>query len=1033
MSPPIDIIKNRVAEVFPDVEQVDDYVLRFYKQSKAGVPLAVCYLDVGHNLPGTESELHEYIEHTIGSRYFDESRNLQWNNYLFFIRDTQILQDPATEEIKRLIEQDREYARKFVIDENGLDQILRPSLFRQTVDLDQVDVASRWAAVLKQPRLVEAVFGQYTIADRKQLIDGTKPPPEQLAETTQTSELQPDKLLPHLSSIEIREYRSCLQGRKFQFGDVNLLVGANGRGKTSLLEAIELYYCNRTRRNPKIEESYSFAVITNNGTPKMVSDDRSEQVFRDRARSWYGINEPRNQPSKLCDAFGRFSFLNTDAAIDLSKGDDDNIENDLARLVVGSEASTNWQMIERLTANAASSLRRSEQREGEIKQMLSSAEEQLAGTATVKKKSDSLQRALQDALRRNGWTIDNQNLENASASLVIKLSELQSVAQQVTALEWLDLPVTLNACQEFVSAASQTLNVQKSEVRRLQSLEARHAQLESERERNSNTANLLAEFGRLLEAEVERRVEDLNAQRAFVSKTTKLLAGIDEKHIRVAKTIQGNRPVLELQETTTQQRIRLDSLSRDANEASHKFASGRDRSIAMAQQLRNIAAQIIGDLPANKCPLCNTPYTPEELAERMAIGLDEHIETESQKLLTNATQLEKDLHDAENIEHVIKRIAIFCVNVEMPNNTSIKDALTRIEKQMLELSQAQNLVDALNSEEASLRANGLTHERLNIVRSELDTLGHTNSVQSLDELNMLQSSVKEKILDISVEKQSVAEAVYQIRSAVLGAIRLFISNADDIRKGLAELEDRRVQTEAIYSRLILFLPQFNWAQSRPIAEWIIEAKTVENVATELQSALGSERVAQSGYSENLERKQNLEAQLKQVTDQVTKLKEALDLFKELQSNHSLSIVTGSAMEKNRTAIEKIFKQIHSPAEFEGIESNENGWSISRKRSKEMVRLTQISTGQRAAFALSVFLAQNAQIQVGPPVILIDDPIAHIDDLNCLSILDCLRDIALQEKRQIFFATANDKLGSLFQRKFEFLGDRFKLVDLTHNE
>jgi chromosome segregation protein len=87
----------------------------------------------------------------------------------------------------------------------------------------------------------------------------------------------------------------------------------------------------------------------------------------------------------------------------------------------------------------------------------------------------------------------------------------------------------------------------------------------------------------------------------------------------------------------------------------------------------------------------------------------------------------------------------------------------------------------------------------------------------------------------------------------------------------------------------------------------------------------------------------------------------------------------------------------------------------------MANLTEISTGQRAALGLSMFLAQNMKLRFAPPVILIDDPIAHVDDLNCLSFLDYLRQIALTKRRQIFFATANDKLAAVFERKFDFLG------------
>ena len=94
------------------------------------------------------------------------------------------------------------------------------------------------------------------------------------------------------------------------------------------------------------------------------------------------------------------------------------------------------------------------------------------------------------------------------------------------------------------------------------------------------------------------------------------------------------------------------------------------------------------------------------------------------------------------------------------------------------------------------------------------------------------------------------------------------------------------------------------------------------------------------------------------------------------------------------------------------------------------RLSEISTGQRAALVLSIFLAQNAQLTVAPPVILIDDPIAHVDDLNSLSFLDYLREIVLKGRRQVFFSTANDKLATLIERKFDFLGsDGFRRIDL----
>lgn len=109
---------------------------------------------------------------------------------------------------------------------------------------------------------------------------------------------------------------------------------------------------------------------------------------------------------------------------------------------------------------------------------------------------------------------------------------------------------------------------------------------------------------------------------------------------------------------------------------------------------------------------------------------------------------------------------------------------------------------------------------------------------------------------------------------------------------------------------------------------------------------------------------------------------------------------------------------------------ENGQLIVRRDDGATHAVNQVSTGQRAALALSIFLALNESAGTAPPVILIDDPVAHVDDLNALSFLDYLRDLVVNSRKQVFFATADARLAALFQRKFEFLGpNRFRRINL----
>ena len=125
---------------------------------------------------------------------------------------------------------------------------------------------------------------------------------------------------------------------------------------------------------------------------------------------------------------------------------------------------------------------------------------------------------------------------------------------------------------------------------------------------------------------------------------------------------------------------------------------------------------------------------------------------------------------------------------------------------------------------------------------------------------------------------------------------------------------------------------------------------------------------------------------------------------------------------NLKEIFDIFRTIHVPKEFKSI-AFENGALNLIDESNNKRKVTEISAGQRSALALSIFLCLNRKLKNGPNIILFDDPVSFIDDFNALSFLDFLRYFVLHEEKQLFFATANVKLASLFKKKFSFLQEQ----------
>ncbi len=149
---------------------------------------------------------------------------------------------------------------------------------------------------------------------------------------------------PFLQRVLLEKFRPFPQKREFDIGTVTLICGVNGSGKTSVLEAIELVYCGQTKRNPKASGPYTINAEYSDGKIEKAHDKRLTSVFRDRNLVWYGQFEQRT--SNLYQMFGRFNFLNTDAAVGLSEPKSQaDLEDDLSKLLVGPDASKTWEVI----------------------------------------------------------------------------------------------------------------------------------------------------------------------------------------------------------------------------------------------------------------------------------------------------------------------------------------------------------------------------------------------------------------------------------------------------------------------------------------------------------------------------------------------------------------------------------------------------------------------------------------------------------------------------------------------------------------
>jgi len=1016
-------LRERVAKRFSDFEQVDDTIIRFTR--KAGErPFAVCYLDVAQDLPGTQETLTKYQDRVIGRHYFEGDKSLQWNNYLYFITSEDRLTSDEARQAKELIERDRTYARKFVISEEELDSVLTQPAVRPADGSPRTNVLSFWIDRLVETGLDKAVLSDDNLPKRLSLIESSSDgPTKRRKQPAVNAEVKPP---PFIRSLNLRTFREFPVQRNFTFGTVNLFFGPNASGKTSLLEAVELFYCGRNKRNPDASPAYEFDAVLADGRTEKASASRSLQEYRDRNLKWYGVLEVKT--SKLYSSFSQFNFLDTDAAVSLTESTS-HIEEDLSKLLVGPDASKTWDNINRVCEAVSGRLHDLRPLEKQFAEELLTLQKRLEEASSIRHESDSIRTRLEEMTHRVGWSSAQGNKETVAAMLSETLSELMSLAQQASALDWTGSPVSIDGLGRYCREARVASELAEPDVVRLEQFQKNQKSLADAIKRASDALELVDQAKRIVNAGVPDRALERSRQQNVLATYSGWLAGLDLEALGVLSGSDLEMKLTACHQAAIARRSTSETLVAKTKGQYADFSKLRSQSLNLLQELRQVARRILQSNSApDQCPLCHTQFEPGELEKHINAGVDEDLEALGQTLLNQVRDAEVAVGEASAREGACAWLEKFCDRAKLGDDVSVASALAEVEKARRALTEAQARVKMLDGELLALESQGFSAPKMEEISARLRRAGYGDAKFSAEALDLLRSTIDQGMTTSSRTLESERKQSDELERTLQAWLGIAEAGVQNLKSAASRLKERLAATESIRGKLSEFVVSFPWPGGRPVAELAVEAESVRKVAADLQVALGREGQAQAAYAESIKRKDYLEKQLAELRPRMKRLTEAHSVLEDLKDNHSLSGAMESALQQNRGSIEAIFSRIHSPAEFRGLGSRLA--TLVRKRNGEEATLSQISTGQRAAFALSIFLAQNDQLTVAPPVILIDDPIAHVDDLNSLSFLDYLRDVALTGRRQIYFATANDKLATLFERKFDFLGPQdFRRFDL----
>lgn len=1029
----IESVRELLRQKLHNLTEIEAGVFRGERRSD-GKKFATAYVDLSDNLIGRWRDLPDFQERILGRDFFGSDGDERWNSYIYFLEGPKSLEEAEFHLAKARIEADRQYARKYVVSaEDLLTRIDGISVSIPEAEVSQ-DASEKWAELLRKASL-SAVLEQ---PPRTQLLSRIASGDAFVAEAVQRQRVRPpfnDPLGSGLiKSIKAENFRPCLSGKEYSFGRVNLIFGQNGAGKTSLLEAIEALYCGRIRRDAEAEfGSITAEVGVEGGAISKVEAVRGAATIKARNLAWYGRDNP--QSGAITHAFTRFNFLDTDAAFRLSNETNaEKIQEDLSLLLVGSDVSALWTYISKLCGEVRAKKIGLDEK---IPMFLKQTE--LLGVEVrrlqdVPSESSALTKSFYSELSKLGAKWIPKDL---SASLhESERPRLEGIArglrQAISLLH--DVPANFDGLRRKSLHVVHTLSELRLVAEEYKGLQAKTSNAEADIKTRSRAIEQLERWLEYCEAGAPELAATLLGIRAKISELRRELGGLpaslpafppeyaSERLLSAKGIAEGNLRLAEQQE-----QIALEGLSQ-------REKMGRTLE-ALRQDLRETALLVInhsGD--SSRCPVCSTQHIGDELLKKISllVGADDPRLTDG---LRQAVQVARQRAEQERaVLASIRFLQQYAAAKSLDGSQlvgDIRDNLLSAQRVLLSLSS-----DMERAEAAAANFSALGLELANLENIRFLAAEAVEGEGNIDSISFVKNKIESFKDELRCSIDASSDLKDQMSLAVDRASRLCTEIGISVAQGMspAEMTAKVGHFSEALDAVLKVITEIDQSLNIP------GGVKFEDVLLGVEAAISTFDRAQYTYRLEAEARADLDRKVQELHEAAKDLESAStsrdsfaranEVLSKIVEEFSLDKATEDALEAIRGHVSKIFSRIHSPAEYELGDFHGNSFLVCRKN-KEAHGVNQVSTGQRAALALSIFLALNLSARNAPPVMLIDDPVAHIDDLNALAFLDYLRDLAVSQKKQIFFATADARLAALFQRKFDFLGEeQFKKIVLS---
>lgn len=967
--------------------------------------------------------------------YYDDIRQ---DNSKAMVYIVYILDDNSDNIPIQIIESNKTYGRKYVFSEDETITFINGIVKTSGEEIGVASPVQEWDRILREEHLTACLTESYAAKKVENYLSGQRFDADYVQDDDYSSmnhsEVPQIKWVKSLDTTGFRDF--CFDKKSMTFGQINLFYGANGSGKTSVLEAIEYALTSEVRRVKDFKvkmptDSYpKLHVYDTEAGVHTFTPGFSKKNNKEIERVWYGVPIGRTK-SNLNENFNRFNAFDSEAAykfIHESDNSEDSFASMFGNLMFGEtvvDHEKKWQRFKRAFNERYTELR---SELSEARSMAQIYEDSLANK-TDNSKSEEIEKGIITLQMRGCSCLPKGAFDRYSKIL----EEMKSIRKYVDVLSAHNLEE-----MTFESIAMQTAETKKRNLLYIRQRKDKSEKITKLTEENGIIKKKIFDEGEK-QTEIQQRIDRVNidinnwaivqnvlSHKETIELVNDLLSELTqiEKELYYISKIE-QKPVIikffklddyeelsdeqkqqyeeELNETKEKRR----QIENRYNEEKKAFGEKEQQAI----ELRKIGKTLVTDA---KCPLCGQEYdSTQQLVNIIdsAVVIDDKMDaliSELQKLGMHIIELEKILDRQQLIDKAKKELLELKIVVPMVEKCG--SDYNRLYDYVVSRTEKEKRKKEIIEQQTALDNQGFSVRNINACREYTSTDSTYLEYKNVGKgtyAEFLQSRLQQIQNELALSEGIIADQQKKIQQNEQAEELL----RNEIHTLESQIEALDVDTNRnIEQALETLKTKYELKDEEILEDWISIYHTVYD-----KSELEVERL-ESENSIVFERQmlKEYKATIKRTEPMVERCAIAVQAFEKMPS---LSSFVENGIRSNIQQISKFFKWMHHSGEFEKLDIDDKGIYAVRGLNKQEVRTYEMSTGQRSTIVMAVMFALHMAAPNAPQFLLLDEPLATMDDTQVLNVLDILKSMAEQDT-QIFFTTANGIMINLFKECFK---------------